>query len=35
MTDELQTLKTELNELQQLIEEYKTQDNGVPLETRL
>ncbi|XP_017114302.1 fibrinogen-like protein A isoform X1 [Drosophila elegans] len=34
MTDELQTLKTELNELQQLIEEYKNQDSGL-ITTRL
>ncbi|XP_033169862.1 ryncolin-2 isoform X2 [Drosophila mauritiana] len=35
MTDELQSLKTELNELQGLIEEYKNQGTGMPISTRL
>ncbi|XP_017055729.1 microfibril-associated glycoprotein 4 [Drosophila ficusphila] len=35
MTDELQSLKTELNELQQLVDEYKNQGSGVPISTRL
>jgi len=35
MTDELQNLKTELNELQGLIEEYKNQGTGIPIATRL
>ncbi|XP_017012950.2 ryncolin-2 [Drosophila takahashii] len=35
MTNELQSLKSELNELQGLIEEYKNQGTGVPIATRL
>jgi len=35
MTDELESLKTDLNELQGMIEEYKNQGTGVPIATRL
>ncbi|XP_017094788.2 microfibril-associated glycoprotein 4 [Drosophila bipectinata] len=34
MTDELQSLRTELNELQQLIDEYKSRAQDAPLLTR-
>ncbi|EDV33738.1 uncharacterized protein Dana_GF19143, isoform A [Drosophila ananassae] len=35
MTDELQSLRTELNELQQLIDEYKRRAQEAPLGTRI
>lgn len=35
MTDELQSLRTELNELQQLIDEYKSRAQEASLGTRM